>query len=191
VDITALFDFGNINWPSAGTGESPVKCVSYSYQMPYAAGQTPMPTGANTGSKGRYAATGSRSASFAVMADKNPYYDAKLTKGGATVDSWIDKVAPLGGPTVPTEWTNIEKWRIGVANAQPHDRDGQNVTYADGHNSYEIRSDVGTKNDNIYTSWSDTTGATEASRRRGLFMNTPYTQSAPQGTEDSVLVNDL
>jgi len=192
VDITALFDFGTINWPSAGTGESPVKCVSYSYHMPYAAGQTPMPTGANTGSKGRYAATGSRSASFAVMADKNPYYDSKLIKGSATVDSWIDRVAPIGGPTAPTtDWTNLEKWRIAVQNAQPHDRDGQNVTYADGHNSYETRADVGTKNDCIYTSWSDTIGATEVVRRRGLFMTTPYTQSAPQGTEDSVLVNDL
>jgi prepilin-type N-terminal cleavage/methylation domain-containing protein len=195
LDITALFDFGHCTYiPTGATApEGPARTVSYSYQMPYAAGQTPMPTGANTGSRGKYAATGGRSASFAVMADKNPFYDTKLAKVTPTVDSWIDRVTLVGGPTAPTtNWTDIEKWRIAVANAQPHDRDGQNVTYADGHNSYETRADVGTKNDCIYTSWSSLTPDSNGQyNRRGLYMATPYTQSAPQSTDDSVLVNDL
>jgi prepilin-type N-terminal cleavage/methylation domain-containing protein len=193
LDITALFDFGHITFaPTGGTMEGPTRCVSYSYQMPYAAGQT-NPAPASTGSRGKYFATGGRSASFAVMADKNPFYDTKLVKQTPTADSWVDKVTLLGGPTAPTtDWTNIEKWRIAVANAQPHDRDGQNVTYADGHNSYETRSDVGTKNDNVYTSWSSTTADNNGVyNRRGLYMSTPYSQSAPLGSEDSVLVNDL
>jgi prepilin-type N-terminal cleavage/methylation domain-containing protein len=193
LDITALFDFGNptVVPTGASAAEGPSKTVSYSYQMPYAAGQT-NPT-ASTGSRGKFFATGNRSATFAVMADKNPYYDTKLTKGGATAESWIERVGLLGAQPAPTtDWTNIEKWKIGQANAQPHDRDGQNVTFADGHNSYETRSDVGTKNDNIYTPWSSTTTDVNGQyNRRGLYMTTPYTQSAPQGIEDSVLVNDL
>jgi prepilin-type N-terminal cleavage/methylation domain-containing protein len=192
LDITQLFDFG---YPVAsGTlpAEGPARCVSYSYQMPYAAGQT-NPAPVSTGSRGKYFATGGRSASFAVMADKNPYFDPKLTTGGGpTVDSWVDKVSWIGVNVAPPDgdWTKFDKWRIQVANAQPHDRDGQNVTYADGHNSYETRTDVGTKNDCIYTPWSGT-GATETDRRRGTFVATPATQSAPQGTEDSMLVNDI
>jgi prepilin-type N-terminal cleavage/methylation domain-containing protein len=193
LDITALFDFGNPQYtPTGGSPEGPAKCVSYSYQMPYAAGQTPMPTGANTGSKGKYAATGGRSASFAVMADKNPWYDTKIpTNGGATSTSWMEIVTWIGGPTpIPAggDWTNIEKWRIAVANAQPHDREGQNVTYADGHNAWETRADVSTKNDYIYAPWANLAG-TESDRRRSVLAAT--TTPAPLSTEDSVLVNDL
>lgn len=177
LDIVQLWDFG-IN---AGTDPmGPEKCVSYSYHQPYAAGQT---NAASTGSKGRYAADGTRSAAFAVMADKSPYFDPKLTFGGATQENYIDRSRML------TPWDDTaQKWQIQAANAQPHDRDGQNVMYADGHAAYENRVDVGIKNDGIYTAWSGT-GATEDSRRQGQIPNRT-TGVTPVGTDDSVLVND-
>lgn len=188
LDITELFDFGSpLFVPVGGSAEGPVKCVSYSYQMPYGAGQI-NPAPVSTGSKGKYAADARRSAAFAIMSDKNPYFEPKLTNGGPSSSDWLGRVTLLGAANVPTDWVNIEKWRINVANGPVHDREGQNVLFADGHNSYETRTDVGIRNDNIFTQWSATD---EAGRRRGTFLQTPASQAAPQQTEDSVLVNDL
>ncbi len=185
-DIVQLWDFGAFDF--ATSPEGPVKCVSYSYHQPYAAGQTNM---ASTGSKGKYAPDGSRSAAFAMMADQNPYFSDKLTNSG-TVDktNFMDHARPIGGTTVPAEGTyeNVEKEWVMIQNAQPHGREGQNVLYGDGHNSYETRADVGVKYDCIYTHWTDTT--TEAGRRRGLKATSQGTTCAPWGSDDSVLVND-
>jgi prepilin-type N-terminal cleavage/methylation domain-containing protein len=189
LDIVELWDFGNPNWPAAATGEGPIKCVSYSYHMPYAAGQTPAP--ASTATKGKYAPDARRSAAFAVMADKNPYFESKLFRGGASSATFMDRVAVIGGPTIPTDYSKVDRWGIFIANAYPHGREGQNVTYADGHNSWETRSDVGVKNDEIYTRWSTTVvDAVGTYNRRGFFPNAPLTDFAPLSGDDSVLVND-
>ncbi len=132
IDITQLWDFGHPDVEDTGPGN----CVSYSYQMPY---------GPN-GGPGRYAADGSKSAAFAVMADKNPWYDPKLETGTPIVDNWYDYIAPMG-PYY--EKGNVKKWKVQVANAQPHDRQGQQVMYGDGHVAYKKRSDVGIRHDNI------------------------------------------
>jgi len=187
LDIIELWDFGHPDYTSP---EGPGKCVSYSYHMPYAAGQA---SAASTGSRGTYAADGTRSASFAMMADKNPYFDEKLTNGGANEDNYMDRVATVGGPTTPPEGQYDEiapKWRIWVQNAQSHGREGQNILFGDGHASHEKRADVGVKNDNIYTRWSGTTGLTEEERRRGQFPTAIDSDFAPLGADDSVLVND-
>ena len=42
-------------------------------------------------------------------------------------------------------------WQLQVGNSFTHQRQGQNVTYGDGHTSYEERSDIGVKHDNIST----------------------------------------
>jgi prepilin-type N-terminal cleavage/methylation domain-containing protein len=190
LDITQLWDFGG---DPVATYGSPVTAVSYSYHQPYRGGDT-TPTG-NNGKKSRYAAGDTRSASFAMMADKNPWFDAKLSlNASATQSDFTSFRAPLNLGVVPagtpTDWNSIDKWKVGVANAQPHDRDGQNVTYADGHNSYETRSDVGTKNDNIYTTWeSSTPGNIEKAWRIGTLLGTPQ-GNFPRSLDDSFLVND-
>jgi len=189
LDIVELWDFGRLDWPDASVNEGPVKCVSYSYHMPYAAGQNP--AGASNGSKGKYAPDSRRSAAFAIMADKNPYFESKLFRGGASSTTFMDRVAPINGPTAPADYTKIDRWGLFVGNAFPHGREGQNVTYADGHNSWETRSDVSIKNDNIYTRWGSTTVDTLGTyNRRGAFPNSPLTDFAPLSMDDSVLVND-
>ena len=184
LDIVDLTDFGN---PAATISMGPEKCVSYSYQLPYVGG-----TAAGSGAKGSYAASGTLSAAFAVMADQNPYFDDKLTKGGLAADysNAQDIVGPLGGPSPPAaggDWEAIEKVLVQIQNAQPHDRESQNVLFADGHTSNEKRTDIGVKNDNIYTR-QDTT-ADESARRRGV-LPTSLSDTVPLNSSDSELVND-
>lgn len=185
LDIVDLWDFGHVGWTANPKG--PEKCVSYSYHQPYAAGQT---GAASTGSKGRYAADGTHSAAFAVMADQNPYFEEKLTRGGVTDNNYLERVAGIGGPWfTTTDFDDIVKKGLQIANALPHDRDSQNVLFADGHTANESRSDVAVKNDGIYTHWTGG-GATEADRRRGAFITNKLADVTPAGQDDSVLVND-
>jgi prepilin-type N-terminal cleavage/methylation domain-containing protein len=171
LDITQLWDFGL----------NPTNSVSYSYHEPYKNLDTVVTGG--TGKKSRFAATNQRSAGFAIMADRNPFHDKKLTYTTG-IPTQSGQSALL---TLDTTTTQATRLLVQVANAQPHDRDGQNVTFADGHNSYESRSDVGIKNDNIYTRWTSPTPATtdEAAWRKGAHS---ITQTA--SVEDSVLVNE-
>jgi prepilin-type N-terminal cleavage/methylation domain-containing protein len=186
LDIVQLWDFGHPVATASTAAEGPINCVSYSYHQPYAAGQS---GAASTGSKGRYAADGTRSAAFAVMADQNPYFEEKLTRGGVTQENYMERVTLLGGPSGWTEITNLDKWRKDCANALPHSREGQNVLFGDGHSSNESRTDVGVKNDGIYTKWAGT-GATENDRRLGTYIADRAASVTPVGNEDSVLVND-
>jgi prepilin-type N-terminal cleavage/methylation domain-containing protein len=197
-DIVDLWDFGGKSWTVSPEG--PAKCVSYSYHFPYTAGQS-NPTVNWTGGKGKFAADARRSAAFAVMADQNPWWeDTKLTKGASTATntSFMDKIHILcdlkPGVTAPTDYSKIDKPGIMLANAYPHGREGQNVTYADGHNSWETRSDVGVKNDNIYTHWTTPTPAASDTlgiyNRSGAAVTTTPGTFNPQTLDDSVLLND-
>jgi prepilin-type N-terminal cleavage/methylation domain-containing protein len=188
-DLTQLWDFGG-DVISGSSGQTPVTSVSYAYHSPYKGAGTGVQTG--NGSKSRYAGTASRSSSFAIMSDKSPFFDAKLEfTTTVTQQNFMDKASPLnlGSSTIPNNnYDAIEKFKVQVANSQPHDRDGQNVVYADGHSSYETRSDVGTKNDNIYTTMIPPT-ATENQWRIGQLPTTPQALDV-RSTEDTCLVND-
>ena len=211
-DITDLWDFGaangTTNWAAGAGDEGPTKTVSYAYHMPYAMGQT----GAlSTGAKSTYAASGSNTAAFALMADRNPWLDAKLTgRAGATADNYMNAAYLLGSGANPAvtdamDWSTISpRWTIQLANAYSHSREGQNVLFGDGHSEYTTRSDVGVTNDNIYTSFG-APNPTVTQRRQGAIMNTlttpPVVTStylvsstplsvAAKGSDDSVLVND-
>ena len=180
LDIVEFWDFGNYNVDNT---VGPMNCVSYSYHQPYVAGDT-LQIGKKSGQRNRYAADGTRSAAFAVMADRNPYFDNKLEIGGVTQQNYIDRVRGL-------IWQDTaEKWEILVANAQPHDREGQNVLFADGHSSNENRTDVSVKNDNIYTKWSGVTGNDESEWRTGAAADKTQLGYYPRSSNDSVLVND-
>lgn len=188
LDITELWDFGHVSW--GDTSQNPMKCASYSYQDPYNGTLS-------TGSAGRNAPDGARSASFAMMADRNLFIDEKLTNGGLAADAsnYLDVASFIGGGTAPAAgaYDKIEKKLVMVANAQPHDREGQNVLFGDGHSSHEKRSDVGVKHDNIYTRWTSPTASLEVDIRRGSWPGTGRVDQVfvPQGQNDSVLVNDV
>jgi len=192
LDIVDLWDFGSCNTAAATAAvpanRGPVACVSYSYHQPYVA------TG-GAATKSPRSADGSRNAAFAVMGDRNPYFDQKLIlaaqNGGATAQNYMDRAARLEDDWTSTT-TTLERWAINKANAQPHGREGQNVLFADGHNSYEVRSDVGVKNDNVYTRYVDTTSALPVTWRQGFYNSTDRNEwkSSTTSNDDSVLVND-
>ncbi len=200
-DIVELWDFGTTSSGSGASGswgaEGPARCVSYSYHQPY------MGT-ASTGSPGRFRADDTRSAAFAILGDKNPWYDPKLTNVVTSFTSLTaytpETVAPIAGhwetsPTLPTG-INLRQ-AIMVANAQAHEREGQNITFADGHNEFVRTSDVGVKNDNVYTRHNPAnTGTNPYHWRRGVppdngNPNRNGTDEAPMSGEDSFLVNDF
>jgi len=195
LDIVELWDFGRYHTGSTTYNpEGPRKAVSYSYHQPY--------MGANSnGQAGRFRADDTRSAAFAVMADRNPWYDPKITTYEDTLTAYsaekvtriVDHWAPT--PNVPAGTT----LRQGImsANAQPHEREGQNVMFADGHANFERTSDVGVKNDNIYTPYVQAVTTNAYHWRRGNItgMGDPTRalnhQEQPMNLEDSFLVNDF
>jgi prepilin-type N-terminal cleavage/methylation domain-containing protein len=142
-DLVELWDFGNPSAMDTGSpaqpcGKGPMEHVSYSYQQPY----------------GRFAASGASSASFAIMADKNPWFDPKLQEkalGAFTADDYTGAVSRMGKYFDSSIVPAPERYLIQVANAYPHNREGQNVAFGDGHSEYVKVSDVGVKHDNIYT----------------------------------------
>ena len=195
-DLIELYDFGSLAYtPVTGGPEGPAKCVSYAYHNPYEGNRT---GATSTGSPGRYAANGTRSASFAMMADRNPFLDDKVTIGGLAADysNYLEVVNVVGGSTAPAEgaYENVDRKLIMVANAVSHEREGQNILFGDGHSSYENRPDIGVENDSIYTQWTDgTTGDTEEQVRRGQWPGKGAVLAdkfIPQSDKDSALVND-
>jgi len=198
LDIVELNDFGYYESGGSGTGtwnaEGPAKCVSYSYHQPY--------MGSTSGQAGKFRADDTRSAAFAVMADRNPWYDPKMSYYQSSIPPTsfsTEKVGLLTNHwyTNPNLGTNVTtRQAIQVANAQPHEREGQNVMFADGHASFEKTSDVGIKNDNIYTPWVQA-GTDPLYFRKGLApgggvpTRAKNNNEEPKGLEDSFLVNDF
>ena len=177
LDIVEVWDFGS----HAFNNQGPYNTVSYSYHQPYAAGT---PNTASTASRGRHAADSNRSSSFAVMADRNPFFDDRLEQGGVNAQNYMDRVRGLN-------WEDsAERWEVLAANSHPHRREGQNVLYADGSTRWETRVDVGSRNDNIYTPWPDGGVDGEGYRRTGTPVMQNYANTYPRGSEDSILVND-
>ncbi len=159
LDLVELWDFGNPTL-SVGSGTTAKQCgqgpqghVSYGYHQPF----------------GNFAASGASTASFAIMADKNPWYDPKLTEkapNSATADDFsgiIQRIANYWDPTL-----TVERWQIQVANAYAHGREGQNVVFGDGHSEYCKTPDVGVKHDNIYTRQAAAVPNNEAPIRAGI-----------------------
>lgn len=194
LDIVELWDFGHYDGgPTKNyNAEGPEKCVSYSYHQPYG-----VASGPSTASPGRYRADDTRSAAFALMADKNPWYDPKLpetTFTGANLANCVDRIGAYWTTNYTPPKGTVRQNQM-VANAQPHEREGQNVMYVDGHNSFEKTSDVGIKNDNIYTPFeqANPNPQTPFQWRGGLFPITPTrtgNDEEPRGMEDNFLAND-
>ena len=138
------------------------------------------------------------------MADKNPWYDPKLPRAEATSITrfTLEAIARLG-EYWNTDWSatpgTTERENIMCANTQSHDREGQNVLFADGHTSFEKAPDVGFKNDNIYTridienvNWSNRKNASPW--RTGIPIPQPNRKGedeTPANKEDSLLANDF
>jgi prepilin-type N-terminal cleavage/methylation domain-containing protein/prepilin-type processing-associated H-X9-DG protein len=186
-DIIELYDFGGGTLLSDGY---PYEHVSYAYQMPYS----------TTGTKSPFAADGTSNASFAVMADKNPWFDAQITLQDAAVwtdaATWSDAVARIERYYDESKNVSESHWSVKAANAYSHGRDGQNVVFADGHASFEKTMDVGVQNDAIYVPYGGSTDDEAAHRRGDTSLMPGITDPAakaaiqPAISSDSYLVND-
>lgn len=194
MDIVDLWDFGSPNYtpPGASAAEGPRVSVSYAYHQPYSGGEG----SSSTGSAGRRRADDQRSAAFAIMADRNLWFDSTLTDQAPTARTFMETKAHSAYPPSYLPYTGLnEREQVQVGNAQPHEREGQNVLFADGHNSFEKESFVGIRDDNIYTPWNSQNppAASPAQWAAGK----PLTGIAnlktglwPMAMEDSYLVND-
>jgi prepilin-type N-terminal cleavage/methylation domain-containing protein len=190
LDIIELWDFGNEDL-AEGSG-FPDEHVSYAYQMPYAP----------DGGRGQHTADGTKNASFAVMADKNPYLDPKISdsKTAPTPTNWQDLVYRMENhfDGTPPPYSESD-FQIKVANAYSHGRDGQNVTYADGHASFEKTTDVGVQNNGIYIMNGGGGGSGDDNShqvRRGDWVKMTSADAfdlvnlQPENSSDSLLVGD-
>jgi len=116
--------------------------------------------------------------SFAIAGDKGP----GTTTGGSTGASI--------GYNLTTGSSSSQK-RGG--NSVNHDRDGQNLLYADGHAEFQNNAMVGQNNDNVYckalTSPQTGNGASNPAVLDGTTSGAaPGGNSTPTGSEDTILV---
>ena len=173
-DLTECWDFGTIKGGSGASALGPWNYVSYSYQVPWTS----------------YATGVSSPAGVGLMSDKSPYYDSTTLPADLTAFLVISATADL-------DKSDLMK----KGNARPHQSEGQNVLYGDGHVTFEKMSNVGVEQDNIYTMWKkNNTPIAETDKQIGAdprtktpgTVNTGTTPSgcAPMATDDTLLVND-
>ncbi|MHC4117826.1 MAG: Hint domain-containing protein [Planctomycetota bacterium] len=113
----------------------------------------------------KFALTMSSEPGMAVAADRNPFIESPMAEAKT-----IAGFNPDGG-----------REAIKKGNAVPHDEEGQNVLFLDGHVSFEKAPYCGVKDDNIYTHWDG------GDIRRGA---QPGLGSKPVDRLDSLLVHD-
>ncbi len=183
LELVELWDFGRYTFGDPVWGKSgPRNHVSYAYQIPYdveGSGQYVFPPDAIG------------PASMVLMADRNPWFDVKLEEDAADLNNYLGKVNTI-------VWDHADKWRNSlVGNSEPHNREGQNVLYNDGHAEFEKRPDIGYDNDNIYVyrrgpppNWDeDQTRNGSAPPNRAPGQGGGYLFS--KSNRDTVLVNDV
>jgi len=116
---------------------------------------------------GQFGLTGASEPQMAVAADRNPWYDPS-----ADQNRWND-FDPAGA----------DSDRQKAGNAQPHQINGQNVLFVDGHVDFEKRSYCAMNDDNIYT-----IGGTAPAHYKGT---KPVGKDVkPAHTKDSLLISE-
>jgi len=152
--------------------------------------------------------TTSSSPSTPIMADRNPFWQSPVTTAATTARLYHwDSTATVKQVYTPS---------IPNGNSTYHQKDGQNVLYADRHSAFAKSANCGIGMDNIYTFWGPTTtsgvidSATEEFKRQcgmGAVTGAPPTMTTTSGklttsfqlnnanypvsAEDSYLVSDV
>ena len=98
--------------------------------------------------------SGMSNAEFAITADINP---------GIKPSSYDDVLKPT---------TTSAAKEMKLANSNNHDKDGQNILYADGHVAWESNPFVGVERDNIYTTRDSRVIASPADRDDSILLPT-------------------
>jgi len=136
-------------------GPTPQAHCSYSYHSPF----------------GSFGLTSSSDPGMAMAGDPNP---------------WLNSPGFAARPTAP-DWNEFDpdgdKAKIRLGNARPHQEDGQNVVYMDGHVDFEKSSACGVDGDNVFTKW----GSAPEDRQKGVRPNPGDTLA---DKADSLLLTD-
>lgn len=145
-------------------GSDPYKHVSYAMHNPY----------------GKFLANEKLPASFAVAADMSPWFkDGDIIQPGK--DNQPPQIIKLTDPST---------WILGNSiNHQKLDKpaEGHNVLYADGHNSYETKPNVGVNKDNIFTYQSTDKDPTEQDIQGGTNPTSRSPDNDAKSEDDSFL----
>jgi len=198
-DLTKVYDFGTV----------PGKHNSYAYHFPFARA-----TPSATAPAGVPISVNSKP-SCPLAADRNPGLDknaATYILGGA-IEGGTKPAGTTGDlPGDSAVWANNGneyKDKDLLYNAYPHQREGQNVLFNDGHVKFETTANVGVDNDNIYQRWGSSwvappgTSTKPDKRRReaaGYFPGSAAGASiaqpfdpllVPAEVEDALLVNEI
>jgi prepilin-type N-terminal cleavage/methylation domain-containing protein len=121
---------------NCGTGGTSTAEFGYSYSTAYPWTGTTVPQSAGGWWKN------TTDSSLPIMADISP-----MTGTGTNP---VAQLPGTGSNGVPTN--GAKAW-----NSANHQRDGQNIGFADAHTEFTRRPDVGQSNDNIYTTWNGLT----------------------------------
>jgi len=198
-DLTKVYDFGTV----------PGKHNSYAYHFPFARN--------TAGTSGGVAISVNNKPSCPLAADRNPGLDKNASTyilGGTTAGGQLPAGTTGDLPGLQTVWTqnsNEYKDKDLLYNAYPHQREGQNVLFNDGHVKFETMANVGVDNDNIYQRWAAGTPGWVAPpgtstkplklgrEAAGYFpainaassQPTSYDLLVPAEVEDALLVNEI
>ena len=195
-DLTKVYDFGTV----------PGKHESYSYHFPFSRLQI--------GTVSGFPISVNNPPGCPLAADRNPGLDKNATTyilGGTTAGGTLPNGTTADLPGADAVWQNNNnsyKDKDLVYNAYPHQREGQNVLYNDGHVKFETLTNVGVDNDNIYQrwatgtpGWSDpasgvpSTAPLKQGREAdgyfpGPYPTLTYNLLVPGDVEDAILVNE-
>ncbi len=177
LELVELWDFGIYVPASEWSKSGPRGHVSYSYQIPYDV--------LGTGSF-FFPPDAIGPAGMVLMADRNPWFEPSLDDATAGPDDYLGKINII-------DWDHVDKWRNSlVGNSLPHNREGQNALFNDGHAEFEKRPDIGYENDNIYTHLPGSGPWNETNRRQGVAVadRAPGSDFA-HSNRDTFLVNDV
>jgi prepilin-type N-terminal cleavage/methylation domain-containing protein len=188
LEPTEVWDFGSYK---NGTSSSyPAEYCSYSYHLPY---EFADPSGTLT-TRISHPVTAVSRPGNAVCADRSPYFDKNATNYVDGIKSDEDAQHYVAADPVNNEPAKyVDDYKTG--NAFPHQREGQNVLFADMHVDFEHYANVGVDNDNIWKAWGRIE-PTQAQKQVGeLFPGANGITNAdprfvPWHEKDSVLVGD-
>ena len=131
--FTNVWDFGAAEEQIAGSRGKGHNSYAYQFPLPLTIGGAAYPVTTTT------------NPAMAVMADRSPFWQYDSTTNGTVgiVYSWDDSSTP----------PKVVATSIPGGNATYHQKDGQNVLYADQHSKFERSANCGVEMDNIYTCW--------------------------------------
>ena len=188
LDVTEVWDFG-----SGNQALDPGFYNSYSYHLPYFF-PDPREGDGQEGTPVNFPVTPVSRAGSPVCADRNPYLDKNAESyidgglPGEDPPEWIDRNTEVS-PAIPAHYEDMDN----TGNAAPHQREGQNVLFNDGHVLFEHTPNCGIENDNIWKSW-EMNRPDQVDKQLGRVpYDTPEVQNGdgnPYEREDAYLVTE-